>query len=342
MAFAAMPMGLPGTATLKVISPTPGQSITGDLPIYVKSVGYKFNFDLAGAPVLKTVGHYHIILDGKLVDMGAGEHDVVSMLGVAPGAHTLTLVPSNNNHMEVMSGAVMIPFTYAGPVRPLPAPISYPDTPTIAVASPASGAVVKGSSFDMNVNVANLSLSGELFGKDLVTGWGHWHVFVDDATMPFMKVMGGSPTVTVPLAGIQPGWHTFYAVLVDNQHMPNMTMPVMTSVDLYVAPSIRVTRAPSASKVTYKRKAGVAKYTLKATVNDQFGASVVGAPVYLQKYNTTTKHWVTYKTRTTSSSGAVSVTFASKRKSATSYRWYAPATSDHVSAKTGTQRVYVK
>ena len=42
-----------------------------------------------------------------------------------------------------------------------------------------------------------------------------------------------TPTVTVPLLNHGRGWHTFYAVLVDNHHMPLMPM-VMTSERLFV------------------------------------------------------------------------------------------------------------
>jgi hypothetical protein len=226
--------GLRDTARLKVLSPTPGQTITGDLPIFVKTVGYTLNGDLAGTPNRNKLGHYHIILDGKLIDMAENRKDTVSMLGVTPGPHTLTLVPSNNDHSMVMAGSVDIPFTYAGTLRPAPAPATYADPPTINVTAPKNGAVVTGSSFKMKVAVTNFNLSGDLFGKDNIDGWGHWHAFVDNASMPFMKTMGGSRTATISLAGVTPGWHTFYAVIVNNQHMPDMTMPVMASVDVYV------------------------------------------------------------------------------------------------------------
>ena len=41
-----------------------------------------------------------------------------------------------------------------------------------------------------------------------------------------MKVMGGGPSQAVALKGVAPGWHSFYALLVDNHHMPIMPMTI--------------------------------------------------------------------------------------------------------------------
>jgi hypothetical protein len=88
----------------------------------------------------------------------------------------------------------------------------------------------------MTVSTSNFVLCGECFGKDNVTGVGHWHVFVDQPMMANMRTMASDTTQEVPLKGLTPGWHTFYAVLVNNQHMPFMGVPsTMTAVTLYVA-----------------------------------------------------------------------------------------------------------
>ena len=53
----------------------------------------------------------------------------------------------------------------------------------------------------MNVDVTNFVLCGDCFGKALVAGEGHWHIFVDQVDMAHMKIMGGGPSQTAALKG---------------------------------------------------------------------------------------------------------------------------------------------
>jgi hypothetical protein len=112
----------------------------------------------------------------------------------------------------------------------------FPNPPTVTITSPANGATVAGPSFFMTVSLKNFELCGDCFGKDNIAGVGHWHIFVDQPVMSNMLTMAGDTTQEVSLKAITPGWHTFYAVLVNDQHMPFMGVPSsMTSVTLYVA-----------------------------------------------------------------------------------------------------------
>jgi hypothetical protein len=219
-----------GNVSLRVLAPTPNEVVTGpSLALNVIARGYKLDAFYAGTPDLPYIGHYHEILDGKLVDMTPLQdptHDTISMAGVTRGKHVLTLVPARNDHSMVMSKAVMIPFYYEGPFRPQPAGYTGAGKPSIAITSPAAGATVRGSSFTMTTGVTNFVLSGESFGKALIAGEGHWHVFVDEVSMPHMVTMASTGTQTVPLKGVKPGRHTFYALLVDNHHMAIMPMTV--------------------------------------------------------------------------------------------------------------------
>jgi len=226
--------------SLQVLLPTPGEVVTTPtLALDVVAVGYKLDAAFAGTPNLPHIGHYHEILDGRLVDMTPLHNpnsDTVSMVGVSPGPHILTLVPANNDHSMIMSAAVNIPFTYAGPFLPPPAPVVFPNPPTVTITSPANGTTVAGASFFMTVSLNNFELCGDCFGKDNIAGVGHWHIFVDQPVMSHMLTMAGDTTQEVSLKAITPGWHTFYAVLVNDQHMPFMGVPSsMTSVTLYVA-----------------------------------------------------------------------------------------------------------
>jgi hypothetical protein len=231
---------LSSSVSLQVLAPTPGEVVTTPtLAINVIAVGYKLDAAFAGIPNLPRIGHYHEILDGRLVDMTPlynPNTDTMSMVDVAPGPHVLTLVPANNDHSMIMSSAVNIVFTYAGPFLPPPAPIAFSNPPSVTITSPVNGATVIGRSFFMTVSVNNFELCGECFGKDNIDGVGHWHIFIDQPVMSHMLTMAGDTTQEVALKAITPGWHTFYAVLVNDQHMPFMGVPsTMTSVTLYVA-----------------------------------------------------------------------------------------------------------
>jgi len=224
---------------LNVLIPTPGEVITtSTLPLQLIASGYRVDARYAGTADLAYVGHYHEILDGNLIDMTPlrdGNRDTVSMVGVAAGPHVLSLVPANNDHSVVTAAAVNIPFTYEGSYLPLPPPASFADPPSISITSPANGATVQGSSFYMSANVTSFELCQECFGKANISGVGHWHIFLDQPAMAQMLTMAGGTTQEVSLVGVTPGWHTFYAVLVNDHHMPFMGVPTtMSSVRLYV------------------------------------------------------------------------------------------------------------
>jgi hypothetical protein len=145
------------------------------------------------------------------------------MVGVVPGLHVLTIVPARNDHSMIMANAVMVPFYYEGPFLSQPTCTTCNGPATINIVSPASGAV-GGNSFTLTVSVQKFFFSNPSYGKELVTGVGHWHIFLDQVMMPNMLTMAYTNSQQVYLTGVAPGVHTFYAVLVNNQHMPFMVM----------------------------------------------------------------------------------------------------------------------
>lgn len=235
------------SVSVKITSPKVHALVrTPELPITVIASGFTVDAGFAGTPVSATVGHYHEILDGKLIDMAPvmdSTKDTISMMGVKRGRHTLTIVPARNDHSMVMSGAASIPFTYSGKFIPLTPGYKGSEAPSITITSPASGSTVTGSSFTLAAKVSNFVICGGCFGKNLVHGEGHWHIFVDQPMMANMLTMASGPTQDVSLKGITPGVHTFWAVLVDNSHMPFMDMKTKmmfagtaTSIQLNVQP----------------------------------------------------------------------------------------------------------
>lgn len=188
--------------------------------------------------MVEDIGHYHTILDGILIDMECGPSATISLQNVAPGTHTLIAVPALNNHHEIQGGAAMLTFEYA-PSDPLPEIVAAEPAapPTITIVSPAAGTAVSGE-FEIQVAVTDFTLSEALYGKPDLAGYGHWHANVDSTDGPMMGMvtmlgMSGSETFTASTQGLEPGPHTFFAVLVGNQHMPFME-PVMASVELVV------------------------------------------------------------------------------------------------------------
>jgi hypothetical protein len=212
--------------TLAATGLTSGSTVTDNaVTLNVAPTGYAFSCAEAGKPNQPTIGHYHVELDHALVNMYCTPSATISMQNVDPGKHTLTVLPATNTHDELTAAAVGIDFTYQ-PTSPLP-PITAAanaGTPTIQILSPAPGSTVSGD-FTVKVQVTNFTVSGALFGKANLAGYGHWHLNVDSTTQGMMGMatmlgMSGTDTFQASTEGLSPGKHTFFAILVDDQHAP--------------------------------------------------------------------------------------------------------------------------
>ena len=221
-----------------ITSPMTGMKVTGNsVTLQVRVSGYTDTCDLAGKHVMgmeaTTTGHYHVLLDGALINMYCTPTAVVSLQNVKPGMHTLTVVPSLDDHAQVDHNARSIMLDYA-PASALPVVTSAMSMgkPSITILSPTPGATVSGD-FTVRVRISNYHLSCALFGKSNLEGWGHWHLNLDSATggmmgMGGMTGMSCTKTIRVSTAGLMPGsTHTLIALLVDNLHVP--LMPLIAS-----------------------------------------------------------------------------------------------------------------
>ena len=65
------------------------------------------------------MGHYHVILDGGLINMFATPGVGGPTRTSHPARIPLMVVPAINDHMEAMDGAAAIEFDYQ-PTEPLP------------------------------------------------------------------------------------------------------------------------------------------------------------------------------------------------------------------------------
>src|SRR5262249_52744233 len=106
----ALPMGAKHMY-VAIISPMMGMKVTGNsVTVHVQVTGYKDTCALAGRPLMggmmaTETGHYHVLLDGALINMFCTPAAVVSLQNVKPGTHTLTAVPSLDDHAQVPATA---------------------------------------------------------------------------------------------------------------------------------------------------------------------------------------------------------------------------------------------
>jgi hypothetical protein len=237
--------------TVTIATPTDGQTVTDNTVAVVPQFqNWNQRCDLAGTRNVPGTGHYHLEIDGALVDMFCGPA-VVSFQNLQPGTHTISVIPAKNDHSEIDAAKSQVKITYQ-PAHALPAVggISA-GKPSVSILWPRNGATVSGNSFPLVMDVRNYRLSCDLMGHPKVANTGHWHVDVDRSevasmmemkgkqmtqqqmmmammeAMATMLNMGCNNVFDVPLAGISKGKHTFYAVLVDNLHEP--LEPAVTS-----------------------------------------------------------------------------------------------------------------
>lgn len=227
-AAAMMPLP-PWTENMKttITSPADGTKITSNvLSLAVKTSGYRDTCDLAGKPLQPRTGHWHVLLDKELVNMFCTHTTRISMQNVEPGLHTLTVVPAIDDHAEVEENASSIQFDYepANALKPIKGASSL-GNPTIKILSPRPGETVSGD-FDVTVAIKGFHTSCDLMGKANVTGWGHWHVNLDQSTGPMMGMgtmigMSCTNVFHASTVGLNPGeTHTVIALLNYNDHAP--------------------------------------------------------------------------------------------------------------------------
>src|SRR5215216_2021671 len=107
-------------AAINVETPSGGASVSGNaVPTRLAVSNFKIDCRFAGTPNRTGVGHYHIELDGSLVNMFCRPGPSISMQNVAPGRHELEFLPATNDHTDDFGAEKKVAFTYK-PTRPLP------------------------------------------------------------------------------------------------------------------------------------------------------------------------------------------------------------------------------
>jgi hypothetical protein len=224
-------------AKIAVVSPSAGTVVHGNsVPVDVNITHFRVACQFAGTSNKMGVGHYHIELDGSLINMFCSPRAAVSMQNVKPGHHTLMVLAAENDHTDDMHSAQKVSFTYQ-PTKALAAVKGEnKGAPSIKILSPKPASTVHGG-FDLTVQPTNFKFSCALYGKPDVAGYGHWHINVDSTSkgmmgMGTMMGMSCARTFHVSMAGLTPGKHTFYAILEDNQHAPTPHAQASVSVNV--------------------------------------------------------------------------------------------------------------
>jgi len=227
-----------GAMTARFFSPSSGTVVTGNaIDVNVQVSGFQMSCALAGKAPKAGFGHYHIELDHALVNMYCTDTTRISLQNVAPGQHTLTVLPAKNDHEEVVAGKQDLAFTYqpSSPLAEIKA--AGAGAPSIKILSPKAGDTVSGN-FTIQVVINNFNPSCDLFGKANLAGYGHWHLNVDSMNGPMMGMatmlgMSCGTTFQGSTQGLTPGHHKLIALLVDNQHAP-LIPDVADQVDVIV------------------------------------------------------------------------------------------------------------
>jgi hypothetical protein len=202
--------------TIALLSPAIEEVVTSDTTtITIAAAGYTLSCPLLGKASVPGVGHWHIHLDGQLLDMECTTQHTMSLVRVAPGWHTLEVVLATDGHVELSNpGASQnIKFYYKPPL------------PRISIRVPAPTAEVPvGTKFRVELKVTNFSTPCEpaepAFGQSLIPSEGHWHLYIDGLDQAHMVDMGCRSYDVLYSGGLSRGPHKLYARLVDNHHMP--------------------------------------------------------------------------------------------------------------------------
>lgn len=238
-------LGLPAQSiaqnapTLKIVSPTAGESVTtDDIEVKVDVSNFTLNCEEIGHTNKAGEGLIHALLDGTtiaaLTGLYCNDTFTISGEGVSAGEHTLTVVLSENDHADMMDTAQQVKFDFQpSKAQPLPAANDM-GTPELTLVSPTDGATVD-AKFQVEVSAKNFTPDAGLEGKQNVPGYGHYHVIVEDKTpaaspegtataqpagIPGLIAMPGENTFELDLTAWGPGEHTIMIAPAQNDHTP--------------------------------------------------------------------------------------------------------------------------
>jgi hypothetical protein len=227
--------------SIAVLLPSNGDTVTStDIPVRVQVSNFTLSAPDVGLPDKDGEGHIHVMLDGMHMGVLFNFYTTPTFTlpgqGMKAGQHTLTFDLASNTHVDMEDTVASVTINYQ-PLTDQPAPqaSSSNAAPEISIIWPPDGATV-GPLFTLQVSKTNFAPSLELEGKPNLTGFGHYHVFVD---MPMMDMSGGggqgmegmmsmagmiamvgSDSIPVDLRAWPNGQHTITVEPVQNDHTP--------------------------------------------------------------------------------------------------------------------------
>jgi hypothetical protein len=104
---AVKPLNFPGKASVRIVSPKPGASVTGSFNLVVAVKNFRLSCALYGKAPVKGYGHWHANVDtttmgmmgmGTMLGMSCGKSFHVSLVGIKPGPHKFFAILEDNTH----------------------------------------------------------------------------------------------------------------------------------------------------------------------------------------------------------------------------------------------------
>lgn len=194
----------PAAPSLSLVFPTDSAVVRStDIPVRVAANNFTIACDEAGMPDQEGTGHIHAMLDGmsmaQLTNFYCSQEFMISGQGVSPGQHTLMIDLATNTHGDMEDTAQTVTFLYQPTTPPaaLPQPGSNADQ-SIQITAPASNATVP-PQFTIEVAAPNFTPSCDLEGKPDIAGVGHYHIIVDEGSMPMGMPMDQSGGMQAPM-----------------------------------------------------------------------------------------------------------------------------------------------
>ncbi len=237
------------TPSLTVLSPQDGETVVNtDIPVVLQVNNFALSAANVGLPDKEGEGHVHVMLDGMTMGVLFNFYTTPSFTlpgqGIRPGKHTLIFDLASNTHMDMPDSVQRVTINYQpATAEAAPQAVTGASRPEVAVAWPPNGATV-GPRFTLQVARKSFVPSLELEGKPNVTGFGHYHVFVDVdmaamsqpggmMSMAGMLAMPGSDAIPLDLSAWPNGMHTITVEPVQDDHTPIPgAIPAVTTINL--------------------------------------------------------------------------------------------------------------
>jgi hypothetical protein len=231
-------------AGLKIVSPSDGATITSsEIVVQVEISNFTADCAQLGRPDQAGTGQILALVDGttiaQVTNFYCTDTFTIPGEGLTPGEHTIAVVLASNTHVPDMDTAQVVKINFQ-PVQPVPLPVANDmGAPALTLVNSLDGATVP-MSFEVQVQPTNFIAATALEGKANVTGYGHYHVWVDAPDMPTslanLVLMPGTNAFTLDLSAWGEGQHTIRIEPAHNDHaMYSPATPVTFTVTVSAA-----------------------------------------------------------------------------------------------------------